>query len=61
VTSAVALRVLATEAYEQRLLALEVSAVERRWRQEEELASIVDGVLTPFPALERIRREMRGF
>jgi len=60
ITSAVALRVLATDAYEHRLLALEAAALERRWRREEELAAIVDGVLTDIPSLERMRRELRG-
>jgi hypothetical protein len=45
-TTAVALRVLANAAYEERLLGLEVKALERQWRREEELASIVDGELT---------------
>ena len=45
-TTAVALRVLANAAYEDRLLALEVKALERQWHREEELASIVDGELT---------------
>lgn len=49
-TTAVALRVLANAAYEERLLGLEVKALERQWRHEEELASIVDGELTQVPA-----------
>ncbi len=48
-TTAVALRVLANAAYEERLLSLEVRALERQWRHEEELASIVDGELTQVP------------
>jgi hypothetical protein len=59
-TSAVALRVLANDAYEQRLLGLEATALERRWRQEEELASIIDGDLTSVPAMEGMRLKLRG-
>ncbi len=39
---------LSTEA-ERRLLAMELGALERRWRREEEIAAIVDGELTPIP------------
>lgn len=60
ITSAVALRVLANDAYEQRMLGLEAVALERRWRQEEELASIIDGDLTGVPAMEGMRLKLRG-
>ncbi len=59
-TSAVALRVLANDAYEERLLGLEAAAVERQWQREEELASIIDGDLTDIPTLEGMRLKMRG-
>ena len=59
VTSAVALRVLAEDAYEQHLLKLEAAAVERQWQREEELASIIDGDLTDIPDIDKIRIEIR--
>jgi hypothetical protein len=59
ITSAVAVRVLAEDAYEQHLLNLEAAAVERQWRHEEELASIIDGDLTDIPDLDRMRIELR--
>jgi hypothetical protein len=43
------------QAVEQRLLELELAELEAIWRQEEELASIVDGELTPLPLLETLR------
>ncbi|HKJ01559.1 MAG TPA: hypothetical protein VJ997_03860 [Longimicrobiales bacterium] len=60
ITSAVALRVLADGAYERHLLSLEAASVERQWRREEELASIVDGDLTDVPALDKLRIRLRG-
>lgn len=60
ITSAVALRVLANDAYEQRLLGLEAAAVERQWQREEELASIIDGDLTDIPSIEGMRLKLRG-
>jgi hypothetical protein len=59
ITSAVALRVLANDAYERRMLDLEAAFVEQQWRREEELASIIDGDLTDIPSLEGMRRDMR--
>lgn len=50
-----ALEIAANEDVERRLLELELSELEERWREEEELAAIVDGELTPVPLLERIR------
>lgn len=58
-TAAVALRVLADDARERRLLAMEARALEERWRAEEELAAIVDSELTEVPALERMRLKLR--
>jgi hypothetical protein len=60
ITSAVALRVLANDAYEQRMLGLEATSIERQWRHEEELASIIDGDLSHAPTLEAMRLKMRG-
>jgi len=60
-TSSVALRVLANDAYEERLLGLEAASVERQWEREEELASIIDGDLTDIPTLDGMRLKLRGF
>ncbi|HZD03648.1 MAG TPA: hypothetical protein VE173_01985 [Longimicrobiales bacterium] len=59
-TGSVALEIAANEASEQRLLELELADLEAHWRQEEELAAIVDGELTPLPVLEQIRRKVTG-
>ena len=59
-TGAIALEIAANERSEQRLLELEVAELEAQWRREEELASIVDGELTPLPLLETIRRRVTG-
>lgn len=59
-TGAIALEIAANEESEQRLLELEVAELEARWRQEEELAAIVDGELTPLPILESLRRKVVG-
>lgn len=55
-TNAIALEIALNDDTERRLLELELEALEARWREEEELASIVDGELTPVSGLERIRR-----
>ncbi len=44
-----ALEIALADAHEEELLRLEVAALERRWREEEALAAIVDGELTPLP------------
>lgn len=59
-TGAVALEIAANESSEQRLLELELADLEAHWRREEELASIVDGELTPLPLLEQIRLKVTG-
>ena len=59
-TGAIALEIAANEAAEQRLLELEVAGLEQHWRTEEELASIMDGELTPLPLLETLRRKAVG-
>jgi hypothetical protein len=59
-TGAIALEISANESSEQRLLELELADLEAHWRTEEELASIVDGELTPLPLLETLRRKVRG-
>ncbi len=45
-TSAIALEIAVNEDRERRLLELELAELEQRWREEEELAAIVDGELT---------------
>ncbi|MDX1645982.1 MAG: hypothetical protein R3304_02465 [Longimicrobiales bacterium] len=59
-TGGIALEIAANEATEQRLLEAELAEIEAHWRREEELASIIDGELTPLPMLEQMRRLVRG-
>jgi hypothetical protein len=59
-TGAIALEIAANESSEQRLLELELADLEVHWREEEELAAIVDGELTPLPVLEQLRRRVTG-
>lgn len=59
-TGAIALEIAANEAVEQQLLELELAELEAHWQEEEELASIIDGELTPMPLLESIRRKVVG-
>ena len=54
-SAVVALEVATNEAREQRLMRLEVAALEAYWREAEVLASIVDGELTPISGVERLR------
>ncbi len=55
-TQAVALEIALNEENERRLLQMELRELEARWREEEELAAIVDGELTPVRGLERLLR-----
>lgn len=57
-TGGIALEIAANEANEQHLLELELADLEAHWRREEELASIIDGELTPLPLLEQLRRRV---
>lgn len=59
-TGAIALEIAANESSEEHLLELELSELEAVWRQEEELARIIDGELTPLPLLEQLRRKVSG-
>ncbi len=59
-TGGIALEIAANESSEQRLLELELAELEAHWRTEEELASIIDGELTPVPLLEMVRRKVAG-
>jgi len=42
---------------ERQLLELELADIEERWREEEEIAAIVDGELTPVAGLDRLIRQ----
>ena len=59
-TGAIALEIAANDTVEQHLLQLELAEVEAHWRREEELASIIDGELTPLPLMETFRRKVIG-
>lgn len=59
-TGAIALEIAAHESSEQRLLEVELAELEAVWRQEEELAGIIDGELTDVPLLEALRRRVAG-
>jgi hypothetical protein len=59
-TGAIALEIAASDAAEQRLLELELAQLEAHWREEESLAEIIDGELTPLPLLEAFRRRVSG-
>jgi hypothetical protein len=59
-TGGIALEIATNEASEQHLLQLEVAELEAHWKREEELASIIDGELTPLPTLETLRRRVTG-
>jgi len=48
-TSAIALEIAVNEDRERRLLELELTALEEQWREEEEIAAIVDNELTWLP------------
>ena len=56
---AIALEISVNDETERELLQMELKALEDRWREEEELAAIIDGELTHLPALERLRRKLR--
>jgi len=55
-TDAIALEIALNDDVERRMLELELHELEVRWREEEELAAIVDGELTPLPVSEKLRR-----
>ncbi len=58
--TAIALEIAVNDEAERQLLELELAELEARWREEEELAAIVDGELTEVPLLERIRVKLPG-
>lgn len=55
-----ALEMVTVEARERALLRLDVEELRFRWRQEEELAALVDGDLTPMPFLNKLVGKIRG-
>jgi hypothetical protein len=57
-TGAVALEIALSESVEERMLDLEMRAIEFLWRQEEELARIIDEELTPRRLLEAHLRRL---
>jgi hypothetical protein len=57
---AVALEIALNEENERRLLEMELAELEARWRQEEEIAAIADGQLTPSAGLDRLRGLLRS-
>ncbi|HEX5726826.1 MAG TPA: hypothetical protein VFX98_15225 [Longimicrobiaceae bacterium] len=59
-TQAVALEIAANDQAERVLLELELAELERRWREEEEIAAIVDRELTFVPGLERLLGRARN-
>jgi hypothetical protein len=59
-TGTIALKIAANESAEQKLLELELAQLETHWREEEEMAAIVDGAPTPLALLENLRRKVTG-
>lgn len=59
-SQALALEIALNEENERRLLEMELAELEARWRQEEEIAAIVDGELTADLGLSHIRELIRG-
>lgn len=57
-TRSIALEIALNESVEERLLGLEVKALEAIWRREEEMARIIDEELTPRRILERHLRRL---
>lgn len=58
--NSLALEIAVNDDAERRLLRMELSAIEARWREEEEIAAIIDGELTPLPAGVRMPSRSRG-
>lgn len=57
-TGTIALEIAMSESYERRVLDLEMRAIEFLWKQEEELARIIDEELTPKGLLEAHLRKL---
>jgi hypothetical protein len=58
--SLIALEIAVNDEAERQLLELELAELEARWREEEELAAIVDGELTELPLLDQLRLRLPG-
>lgn len=56
----IALEIASNEERERQLLEMELAELERHWAEEEELAEIIDGELTPLPFVETLRRRITG-
>ena len=54
-----ALEITAIEARERRDMRMELAELKFQWRQEEELAALVDDELTPVPLLDSLIRKIR--
>jgi hypothetical protein len=52
-TRSIALEIAVNDDNERKMLELEVAQIEERWREEEEIAAIVDGELTAVPSLPK--------
>jgi hypothetical protein len=59
-TASIAMEISANEAAEQRLLQAELAELEHIWREEERIAAIADGELTPVGVLESLRLRITG-
>jgi len=59
-THGLALEIAASEEDERRLLEMELWELERRWKEEEEIAAIVDRELSFLPGLDRLRGKRSG-
>lgn len=58
-TRSFALEIAVNDDTERRMLELELQALEERWREEEEIASISDNELTPLPRLNDLLTRLR--
>jgi hypothetical protein len=59
-TQAVALEIALNDETERRLLEMELWELERRWKEEEEIAAIVDRELSFLPGLDRLLGKLGG-
>lgn len=57
-THGLALEIAMNDELERMLLEMELVDLERRWREEEEIASIIDGELTPMPLLRMLKEKL---
>ncbi len=55
-----ALEITVGAARERTLMRLEIEALQARWRDEEKLAALVDGELSPVPLLDGLKQRFRG-